>query len=132
MNYKPFDLEAAKRGEPVITRDGRSVRVLCTDRTHSEYPIIALITSHNTGVEFELSEQFTLEGSYRADKYQCEQDLFMAPVVREYWVNVYSSRGEERGVYAGSYQYTSKEAAEIEGRRSANYLSTVLLHKEES
>lgn len=28
---KPFDLEAAKAGAPVCTRDGRSARIICTD-----------------------------------------------------------------------------------------------------
>ena len=29
---KPFDLEAAKAGAKVITRDGRPVRIICFDR----------------------------------------------------------------------------------------------------
>lgn len=56
----------------------------------------------------------------------------MAPVIREYWVNVYRSRGTAHEVYTGAQQYTSKTEAEIQGRYSGNYLNTVLLHKEES
>ena len=28
INYKPFDIEAAKNGAPVITRDGRPARII--------------------------------------------------------------------------------------------------------
>ena len=43
LNLKPFNLEAAKDGKPVCTRDGRKARIICFDakRTH---PIIALIS----------------------------------------------------------------------------------------
>lgn len=33
LNLRPFDLEAAKAGKPVCTRDGRKVRIICFDRT---------------------------------------------------------------------------------------------------
>lgn len=39
---KKFDLELAKQGHPVQTRNGRPVRIICWDRK-SEYPIVALI-----------------------------------------------------------------------------------------
>lgn len=29
LNLKPFDLEAAKAGKPVCTRDGRKARIIC-------------------------------------------------------------------------------------------------------
>lgn len=35
LNFKPFDLEAAKAGKPVCTRDGRKVRIISFDR-HGE------------------------------------------------------------------------------------------------
>lgn len=31
LNLRPFDLEAAKAGKPVYTRDGRKVRIICFD-----------------------------------------------------------------------------------------------------
>lgn len=41
---KPFDLELAKQGKPVCTRDGRAVRILCYDFISVEdTPIIALV-----------------------------------------------------------------------------------------
>lgn len=44
MNLKPFDLEAAKAGKPVCTRDGRKARIICFDTINKgNYPIIALL-----------------------------------------------------------------------------------------
>lgn len=73
-----------------------------------------------------------MKGAIESVKKESKEDLFMAPVIREYWVNVYRSRGTAHEVYTGAQQYTSKTEAEIQGRYSGNYLNTVLLHKEES
>lgn len=41
---KKFNLESAKAGKPVCTRDGRSVRIICFDKKGSDHPIVALIS----------------------------------------------------------------------------------------
>lgn len=73
---KPFDLEAAKAGEKVVTRDGRAVRIICFD-VKDMWPIVALIT--------ETDGQEKIQGNLengnifqRGDEDLC--DLFMAPV----------------------------------------------------
>lgn len=44
QKMKPFDLEAAKAGKPVCTRDGIKARIICFDVINkSNYPIIALL-----------------------------------------------------------------------------------------
>lgn len=47
LNLKEFDLEAAKAGKPVCTRDGRKARIISFDRKFLfkgvSYPIIALV-----------------------------------------------------------------------------------------
>lgn len=40
---KHFDVELAKKGAKVETKDGHSVRILCYDRRCIDYPIIALV-----------------------------------------------------------------------------------------
>lgn len=44
LNLKPFDLDAAKQGKPVCTRDGRKARIVCFDVKGSVRPIVALIS----------------------------------------------------------------------------------------
>lgn len=38
LNLKPFDLEAAKAGKPVCTRDGRKARIISFDRHGEDCP----------------------------------------------------------------------------------------------
>ena len=40
---KQFDLAAAKAGAAVCTRNGKSVRIICTDRIHEHYALITLV-----------------------------------------------------------------------------------------
>lgn len=39
---KPFNLELAKQGHPVITRKGKKARIICFDR-NGDAPIVALV-----------------------------------------------------------------------------------------
>lgn len=41
--FKPFDLEQAKAGKPVCTRDGRKARIICFDLKNGNHPIVAAI-----------------------------------------------------------------------------------------
>ena len=71
-----FSLEKylANPSRKVVTRSGRAVRIICTDRRGTNYPVIAL-------VEFDWGEDpigYTKDGEYRiGDK--SDGDLFFAP-----------------------------------------------------
>ncbi len=81
MNYKPFDLELAKQGHPLVTRDGRTVTEFHhfdTADARGSQPCIYVVdgTIHSCSTN----------GRYRlADD---ERDLFLAPVEVTLWVNV--------------------------------------------
>ena len=45
-HLKPFNLEEAKAGKPICTRDGRKARIICYDKKGDSDPIIALIENH--------------------------------------------------------------------------------------
>lgn len=80
---KPFDVEAAKRGAKVETRDGDSVRILCYDRKSNNlninFPIIAL-TNHN-GMESCLS--YTSEGRLLGDDFTFYEDAHDLVIIEE-------------------------------------------------
>ena len=69
---RPFDLEAAKRGERVVTRDGREVAELhhFTTNTNSKWQICAVIDGSTLW--------FKADGSV-SDHVSSGEDLFMAP-----------------------------------------------------
>ena len=79
---KPFNLEAALKGEKVVTRDGREVLELKEFKTpiYSNNQLVGVI-SRNLFT-------FTLEG-VEAFGAVSPRDLFMAPKERVVWVNFY-------------------------------------------
>lgn len=58
---KPFNLEAAKAGKPVCTRDGRKARIISFDRHGEDCPIIALVVD-SKNAECEEVIDYTLDG----------------------------------------------------------------------
>lgn len=84
-NLKPFNLESAKAGKPVCTRDGRKARIICFDRIDStgcNLSIVALIQCEGTEVL-----QLYRDDGKRGVK--ADLDLMMLPEKKEGWVNVY-------------------------------------------
>ena len=83
---KVFNLEEYLKNpsKKVVTRDGRKVRILCSDFNNPDFPVIC-------GVESSTNEQlcsFTKDGSYFIGA-SSPCDLCFAPEKHEGWVNVY-------------------------------------------
>lgn len=104
---KPFNLELAKQGKPVCTRDGRPARIVCFDRRGIKYdkpfPILAL-------VDGEEQEEAI---AYHEDGTQCtgetSYNLFMVSEKKSGWINVYKDEVDEE--YTRGHIYDSKEDA---------------------
>lgn len=115
-SLKPFDLEAAKQGKPVCTRDGRKARIICFD---AKFPKTGNIV---TLVEKENGEEVTL---YHYDDWHCSigraYALMMLPEKKEGWVNVYND----------SLIYDTKEEALNRRSEFRGYIDTVKICWEE-
>ena len=83
---KAFNLEEYLKNpkRKVVTRDGRNVRIVCTDVKSELYPVLALVD--NWGAE--ICNSYTKEGRFLPGN-EAHRDLFFAPVKHEGWVNVY-------------------------------------------
>lgn len=81
---KPFDIELAKAGHPVQTRDGKKVRILCYDADSKDYPIVGLIETERLVEPF----LYSTEGKVRCCNVNL--DLVMAPIKKEGWINIYT------------------------------------------
>lgn len=57
--------------KPVQTRDGRPIRVLCTDQQGAKYPVLGLVKRKEGKEDL---EQWTLDGSFVADKGGPDED----------------------------------------------------------
>lgn len=123
---KPFDLEKAKAGHPVCTRDGRDARIICFDRK-GPLPIVALVTDFYWR---ETALCFNDDGSFNDGGCCHPVDLFMKPTKTTYYINVYtnplnkittigSSCESEEGAdsevkYYGEYNFVKRISFEIE------------------
>ena len=125
---KQFNLEEYKKNpnRKVITRDGRNVRIICTDQKGTEYSVIALCTMSDG------SENccFYLPNGRRywsAVVDSCT-NLFFAEK-HEGWVNLYNL---SEGPYLGSV-YSSKEVAEAMSKKCGlqHYIATIKIEWEE-
>lgn len=122
---KPFDPEAAKAGAKVVTRDGHAVRIICYDRKNEEYPIVALV-GEDEGAVFSYSSG----GRYLEPNLTDHNlDLFMAPVKREVWVNLY--RDTLGTIYTSCIMNTKEEALSIKSVRADDYIATAKVEWEE-
>ena len=92
-----------------MTRDGRNVRILCTD-AKGDYPIVTLMETLDGSIEF--VNKFKKDGHFLDnDGNKSNLDLFFVPEKHEVWVNVY--KGDNRDYFTlGSMIYDRKEDAE--------------------
>ena len=108
----------------VVTRMGRKVRIICTDREDSIYPIIALIKDDKR--ESEILVTYTKDG-IPAEYNEAYYTLFFAPEKHEGWVNVYKS--ESDWSLGASIWQTEEEAKKWVG--AADYATTIKIEWEE-
>ena len=129
LNMKPFSIgEYLKNpNRDLITRDGRKVRIICTDRKDADYPIIALVSRES--IEKESTLYYTKEGRFYVNGLS-ESDLFFVTERREGWVNVF--KGADGNTYVGdSFIFKSEEDAEKEGMTDKTYIGTTKIEWEE-
>ena len=85
LNLKPFDIQKAREGKPVCTRDGRKARIICFDKKNDYYPIIALVETEGKECIF----QYTSNGEYlEGNENNSHSNLMMLPEKKEGWINV--------------------------------------------
>ena len=124
---KQFNLEEYLRdpNKKIVTRDGRNVRIVCTDRQGGDHPIL-ILCSASDGIESCFS--CFPNGRRYVDTDSCV-DLFFAPEKHEGWVNLYDL---PEGPYFGRV-YSSKEVAEAMSKKCGlhPYISTIKIEWEE-
>lgn len=124
---KQFDLKEYLKdpNKKVVTRDGRNVRIICTDQKGTEYSVIALCTMSNGS---EICYSYFPNGKIYLSSDSC-MDLFFAPEKKEGWVNLYNL---SEGPHLGRI-YSSKEVAEAMSKKCGlqHYIATIKIEWEE-
>ena len=112
----------------VVTRDGKSARVICTDRVCCTHPVLALLIDDN----IEEVYQYTSRGEYYPNA-SSPHDLFFVPLKKEGWVNIYKYRS--RCTHLSGIIYSSKEEAENDAKDHESgintYVTTIKIEWEE-
>ena len=122
---RPFNLEEYLKNpsRKVITRDGRKVRIICTD-AKGNFSIIALVETYgNNDTVF----RFKDNGRFYNDT-EDSRDLFFVTEKQEGWINVYLDA--ENDSYVGTRIYKSKEDAENDGKIWKGYVTTLKIEWE--
>ena len=121
FNLKEY-LENSSR--KIVTRDGRKVRIVCTDKNGSN-PIVALVTKY-IGVAEDVY-LYTKNGEI-CESISTDSDLFFAPEKREGWVNLY--RNASYAASAGCV-FTSEKEAKESIYSPSRYVTTIKIEWEE-
>lgn len=97
---KAFTLEEYLKNpeRKVVTRDGKDVRILCTDFNNERYPIVGEIQGD------ENPETYTKDGRFHISG-PCDDDLFFASKKKEGWATIY-------GKFLTGEIFSTKEEAE--------------------
>ena len=103
---------------------GRKVRIICTDREDSIYPVVALVKDDDRKLDILVA--YTKDGIPAGYD---EEPLFFAPEKHEGWLNIYRS---ESGFYLRGNPYKSKEEAdEVAKANYKTFCATVKIEWEE-
>ena len=124
---KEFSLEEYLKdpSRKVVTRDGRKVRIVCTDRKGLDVkPIVALITLPNCDEIIKCFWSDGIEVRGEEDK----NDLFFVPEKHEGWMNLYK---KSFGLVIGDLVRDSEEAAKKIAAGDEDYITTIRVEWEE-
>ena len=116
---RPFNLEEAIQGKPLVTRDGRKIldfHYFEPISKSNRYPIQAITDGCN------VLKGFTLDGKYKYNTEESNNDLFMYEEPKTYYVNVYRYSDE---MILTSNGILSKEATIKNGGNNKNYIKTI-------
>lgn len=120
ISMKPFNLDEylANPSKKVVTRDGKSVKIRCTNY-HPPQPVIAEVEG------FDYATSFSSDGKYYRNR-ESTHDLFFVPEKHEGWTNVY--RQDDRYRYTGLIHETKEEALKD---KDLDYITTIKIEWEE-
>jgi hypothetical protein len=110
---KPFNLERAIAGDPLISRCGHKVEFIAHDPTMDFGSRIVIKIYRANGPEWMLMSD---AGRYWSVGPDTNQDVFMAPIEKTVWVNVYP--GLRTGNMPIVYFYHTQEDADKQSNAS--------------
>lgn len=135
LNLKEFDLEAAKAGKPVCTRDGRKARIICFDAKRKDGKNIMALIPSKEYPGFEDLVAYPNNGNYHGG-HENDGDLMMLTKKKEGWINIYnrntiSTSKENCYIMTGVSVFKTKESAISYKDKDKEYIDTIKIEWEE-
>ena len=122
LNLKPFDIQKAREGKPVCTRDGRKTRILCYDfKQNEEYPILVAVENKDGKECALLYSNDGISEMYKSSN----NELAMLPEKKEGWVNVYK---KEQNRYVKGIFPSREIALNSISEKSREYIATIKIN----
>ena len=121
---KQFSLEEYLNNpsKKVVTRDGRAVKIYCTDYIDKcGLFVIGKIEGNAYSYSFREDGRFL-------DHKETDNDLFFASEKHEGWINIYADINDNS--HPGNHIFESKEEAEEEGEKGSGYITTIKIEWE--
>lgn len=124
IKMKEFNLDEFNKNlsQKVVTRDGRLVRIVCTD-AKNEFPIIALITNDDK----EVLMDYNNNGKVSPDE-MTDLDLFFEPIKKEGWVNLFK---DEKLPFVNGDVYENEKDAKEAAIDEPDFIASVKIEWEE-
>ena len=122
---KQFSLEEYLNNpsKKVVTRDGRAVKIYCTDYIDKcGLFVIGKIEGNAYSYSFREDGRFV-------DHKEADNDLFFASEKHEGWINIYADINDNS--YPGNHIFKSKEEAEEDGKKWSGYVTTIKIEWED-
>ena len=121
---KQFNLEEYLKNplRKVITRDGRNVKILCTNFTKAQH-IIAQIEGNDYSTAFHKDGIFV-------NGFESNCDLFFAMEKHEGWINIFKYNFGEPFI-GDMHIFRSKEEAEESAKNDRTYVKSIKIEWEE-
>ena len=122
---KEFNLDEYLKdpSQKVITKDGKSVRIICTD-AKQECPVIGLLSLDDKS---ETTVYYKKNGRWLADN-QDYWDLFFDTIKKEGWVNLFK---DEELPFINGDVYKNEEEAKEAAQGESDFIATVKIEWEE-
>ena len=120
---KRFSLEEYLKNpnRKIVTRDGKKVRIICTDFNNPDFPVIGEVEGYIW------PSSFTKSGLFIKGYEEHPNDLFFAPEKHEGWINMYK--------WGDDYRYTgevfSSEERALMSVKGCDCVATIKIEWEE-
>ena len=117
---KPFNLEQARQGKPVVTREGLEVKILIFDLNHETYKIGGVFDNRELAT-------WTNEGEFKKGD-DTLLDLFMNSEKKEGWINLYR---DHMGIVLPGVVCATEADSKSKIRPGDAYITTIKVEWEE-